>query len=150
MKGINYKFKPYTNEDYQFVYDAKKLGYQKYVEEFFGPWDDAQQYEMYESFLSERKDKIQIIVVEGNKAGFIDGGLLEDGSYGQGNICLIPEFRRKGIGSDILKNLIKTYPDKNITLRVFKSNPAVKLYERFGFKIVEETKAHFNMVRKPK
>jgi len=145
-----FEFRPYKETDYDFVYDAKKIGYKTYVEEYYGPWNDEQQHEMFESFLKERKDKIQIIVVGGNAAGFIDGGTIDDETYEQGNICLLPEFRGRGIGSQILQKVIDENKGKNIKLRVFKSNPAVRLYQRFGFEIVDETKSHYNMFRKAK
>lgn len=145
-----FKFRPYDEKDYDFVYEVKKIGYQKYVEEYYGGWNDEQQHEMFKDFLKTRKDKIQIIVVGGNAAGFIDGGTIDDETYEQGNICLLPEFRGKGIGSQILQKVIDENKGKNIKLRVFKSNPAIRLYQRFGFEIVGETKSHYNMVRKAK
>jgi ribosomal protein S18 acetylase RimI-like enzyme len=145
-----FKFRPYDEKDYDFVYEVKKIGYQKYVEEYYGAWNDEQQHEMFNDFLAARKDKIQIIVVNETSAGFVDGGIIDAENYEQGNICLLPEFRGKKIGSKILQDLIDEHPTKNISLRVFKSNPAVRLYQRFGFEIVGETKSHFNMIRKAK
>jgi len=144
------KFRPYDEKDYDFIYEVKKIGYQKYVEEYYGAWNDEQQHEMFKDFLKARKDKIQIIMVDGTPAGFIDGGVTDAKNYEQGNICLLPEFRGKGIGSQILQKVIDENKGKNIKLRVFKSNPAVRLYQRFGFEIVGETNSHFVMVRKLK
>ena len=53
------------------------------------------------------------------------------------NICVLPEFTRKGIASQILKTMIDFCRNENgafITLEVRESNvSAIKLYEKFGF-----------------
>ena len=36
MKDFKYTLRPYTKEDYEFVYDTKKNAYQKYVEANWG------------------------------------------------------------------------------------------------------------------
>lgn len=49
---------------------------------------------------------------------------------------VIEEYRNKGIGTAVLKQLIQT--NKTIFLYVFVKNiHAIRLYERFGFKIIE-------------
>jgi len=49
---------------------------------------------------------------------------------------ILSEYQNKGIGSKVLSELIQT--DKTIYLYVFLKNvKAIRLYERFGFKIVE-------------
>ncbi len=58
------------------------------------------------------------------------------------NLAVLPEFRRKGIGSmllkDALKELTQSKNDINlITLEVRESNiAAINLYEKFGFKVI--------------
>ena len=53
------------------------------------------------------------------------------------NVCVLPEFMRKGIASQILKTMIDFCRNENgafITLEVRESNfSAIKLYEKFGF-----------------
>lgn len=52
------------------------------------------------------------------------------------DIALLREFRRKGIGSRIMKALMKESDEKNLplSLHVEQDNPAMGLYERLGFK----------------
>ena len=135
-------------DDYNFVYELKKLAYKKYVEKFFGAWNEQQQLDMYKAFLEERKNNIKIIIIDNKKAGFIDGKIIDEITYEQGNICLAPEFQGQGIGTKLLQNIFKTYRNKNIKLRVFKTNPAKKLYERLGFITCDETTAHYVMLKK--
>jgi ribosomal protein S18 acetylase RimI-like enzyme len=47
--------------------------------------------------------------------------------------------RRHGIGAALLTQLVKANPQHSaIRIRAAANNPAVRLYERFGFKIVRE------------
>ena len=58
-----------------------------------------------------------------------------------------PDYQSKGIGTAILKKMIADgeHKMKPIVLQVLKVNPAIKLYERLGFVIVETTKTHYRM-----
>ena len=47
MEEFKYTLRPYTKEDYDFVYDTKKVAYQKYVEANWGEWNDEKQREMF-------------------------------------------------------------------------------------------------------
>jgi ribosomal protein S18 acetylase RimI-like enzyme len=67
------------------------------------------------------------------------------------DIALLPRFRRHGIGSKIMKELI-TEADKkqrNISLHVERNNPALNLYETLGFKKVDTTGVYYFMERQP-
>ena len=64
-----------------------------------------------------------------------------------GNICIKPEYQNKGIGTAILKEIMFENKGKNIKLQAFKINEkAIKLYERIGFKKIDESKTHYIMV----
>ena len=57
-------------------------------------------------------------------------------------------LRRRGIGAALLTQLVKAYPEQStISIRASANNPAVRLYERFGFKIVKESKHGVTMRR---
>ena len=50
-----------------------------------------------------------------------------------------PEHRRRGIGAALLTYLVKADPECSaVSIRVSPDNPAVRLYERFGFKVVDK------------
>src|SRR5881397_2095103 len=50
-----------------------------------------------------------------------------------------PEHRRHGIGSALLTQLVRANPEQStISLSFVKGKPVLRLYERFGFKVVEE------------
>lgn len=55
------------------------------------------------------------------------------------NVCVRKEFRSKGVGSYMISKLLEEVGNQDIQLTVLKDNiPAIKLYEKFGFKIIEE------------
>lgn len=64
------------------------------------------------------------------------------------NIVVNKNFRRKNIGSTILENLINLAKQDNITSITLEVNctniPAIKLYEKFGFKNVGLRKKYYN------
>lgn len=144
----NFELIPYKDSDYEFIFSTKKICYKKYVEENYGEWVDKTQYEMLDKFLAETKDKIKIIVVNGNRAGFTNGQIIDYNNYEQGNICILPQYQNRGIGTLILKDAIKKNKNKNIILQVFKQNRAQELYKRLGFEIFGETKSHYKMIFK--
>ena len=48
--------------------------------------------------------------------------------------------RKRGLGAALLTQLVKTNPHHStISIRASANNPAVRLYERFGFQIVNNT-----------
>jgi ribosomal protein S18 acetylase RimI-like enzyme len=67
------------------------------------------------------------------------------------DITLLPEFRNKGIGTNILKKLIdkSNKIEKVLNLHVLQNNPALKLYKLLGFKIKEKRNTHLFMERLP-
>ena len=50
-----------------------------------------------------------------------------------------PGQRKRGLGAALLTQLVKANPHhSSISIRASANNPAVRLYERFGFKVVED------------
>ena len=57
-------------------------------------------------------------------------------------------LRRRGIGAALLTQWVKANPSQSsVTLAVPATNPAVRLYERFGFKVVKESDRAVTMRR---
>jgi ribosomal protein S18 acetylase RimI-like enzyme len=56
--------------------------------------------------------------------------------------------RRRGIGVALLTQFVKANPDRSaILISAPPTNPAVRLYERFGFKVVQQTPNSVTMRR---
>ena len=140
---------PYTDEDYEFVYEVKKNAYKKYVEECWRSWIEEDQRKYFEKFITAVKNNAFIIMNGNKKIGFYNGKILNNGNYEVGNICIIPEYQGKGIGTEILKDKLEENKDRNIEIQYFKQNPVGKLYEKLGFVKSGETEFHYQMM-KPK
>ena len=143
------KLVPYADEDYEFVYEVKKNAYKKYVEECWGAWIEEDQRRYYEKFITTIKNNAYIIMDGDNKIGFYNGEVLENGNYEIGNICIIPEYQGKGIGTKLLKDKLEENKNRDIEIQYFKQNPVGALYERLGFVPSGETQFHYQMI-KPK
>jgi tRNA (cmo5U34)-methyltransferase len=65
-------------------------------------------------------------------------------------IAVLPEFHGKGIGGRLLERLFEVLTWNSfyrVSLAVIKENPALRLYERLGFKTVRETEDDYIMVK---
>ena len=146
-----YNMRPYIDNEYhdykEFIYQVKKQAYQRYVEECWGAWIEDEQRRYYENFINNVYKDTWIIQLDGVDIGFYNGATLEDGSYEIGNICIIPEYQGRGIGTDVLNDVIKLHENQDIHIQYFKQNPVGKLYERLGFVPSGETEFHYQMVR---
>lgn len=67
------------------------------------------------------------------------------------DIALLPEYRGSGIGGSILENLLAeaAQSGKSVTLHVEPFNPALRLYQRLGFKTIEDLGANLYMQWRP-
>jgi GNAT superfamily N-acetyltransferase len=63
------------------------------------------------------------------------------------DISLLPEFRRKGIGSLFLKDIMAeaALDGKPVSIHVEHFNPALRLYNKLGFRKIDDTGAYFLM-----
>ena len=148
-----YNMRPYIDNEYhdykEFVYQTKKNAYKQYVEANWGPWNEDDQRRYFEHFIETVADDAWIIQMNGKDIGFYNGLTLEDGSYEIGNICIIPEYQGKGIGTQVLKDIMELHKGQDLHIQYFKQNPIGKLYERLGFQPNGETEFHYQMF-KPK
>ena len=67
------------------------------------------------------------------------------------DIALLPEYRKAGVGTRLLKELLDraVVARKPIRLHVLKSNPALRLYERLGFSLANEESMYLEMTFEP-
>lgn len=64
-------------------------------------------------------------------------------------IALFEEYRNRGIGTEMMKQMItlmKVEGFRQVSLSITKGNPAIRLYERFGFKPVDENEEDYIML----
>lgn len=109
---------------------------------FAVPWSEK-------SFRDELQNRLAVYFTaqkDGKCIGYA-GFWNVSGEGGITNIAVLPEYRRKGIGSALLRELIKaacTLGLDLLTLEVRKSNfQAQGLYKGFGFDIIGERKRYY-------
>ena len=140
----------YTEKYFDFIYEVKKNAYKKYVEQCWGKWDDIEQKNRFKESMEKTFDRTYIIMFNDEKIGFYQGQLVNERTYYIENICIIPEYQGKGIGTEILKSIINEYSDKNIEIQYFKQNPVGNLYKKLGFEPNGETEFHYQMIKRKK
>lgn len=87
---------------------------------------------------------------QGQIAGYIGMyQVLEEGDIT--NIAVLPQYRREGVGTHLLRAMIQKAVDReiqDITLEVRESNePAIRLYTAFGFESVGIRKGFYDKPR---
>jgi len=65
------------------------------------------------------------------------------------DIALLPEFQKRGIGTGLLEELLRRADERDlpIELSVEPYNPALQLYQRFGFEVINQTGVYLRMRR---
>ncbi len=102
---------------------------------------------------SERVERVlanfesaEIILLAGTPIGLLK--VARDGeNWDLIQIQIAPQRQGQGLGSVILRKLLDeaVRSQATVTLSVLKANPARRLYERFGFRIVGENDQAYDM-----
>ncbi len=92
--------------------------------------------------------EVQVIVCDGTDAGWLQSR-MQDGALFLAQIYMDAAFQNQGIGTGILGRLFEEAGSTghDVTLAVVKSNPAVRLYERLGFRTTHEDERKYYMRR---
>lgn len=120
---------------------------QTIVTEEFADYAEQRRIENYiRKSLKEHLKNYFMIVVEGQKIGTVGYYDLDKKTILIEEVFLEEAYRHCEIGSSILNKIILSNPDKNIVLWVYKNNPlAISLYERLGFRKIQETEERIQM-----
>lgn len=135
-----YKLEKSTTKDIDRLIEYKKqtiLAFEKDITE--------EQYNKVMNYIvndiNDNLDKCKNIVLDDKIIGMVmltdkdDGKLLDE-------LYIEEEYRNQGIGTDIIKNILKE--NKIVYLWVYKANEkAISLYNRLGFKVVDETEYRY-------
>lgn len=131
-----------TADDFEFVKRAKLSNIFEYAK---GVSDEEyiKILNYVDRYLAKFLYDYLIIIKDKNKCGcyllkdYEDGVLLDE-------IYLLTEYRCQGIGTRVLKNILKL--EKKIYLCVYKDNVrAIDLYDKLGFKILDEKDGRYWM-----
>jgi ribosomal protein S18 acetylase RimI-like enzyme len=120
------------------------------------PWSGAQREAFLRMQLSARDRSYRMYYVGLEDSIILFGGravgrllvVRGDEEWRLADIALLPDHRRAGIGTALVKELMEEAGRENkpLRLQVEKSNaPALRLYERLGFATTSENDTHFQM-----
>ncbi len=107
------------------------------------PWSEK-------SFRDEMSNKLAIyhVAKDNGKCIGYAGFWNVSGEGGITNVAVLPEYRRQGVGSMLITEMIKTAETLELlllTLEVRKSNLAAQaLYGKYGFEIIGERKRYYS------
>jgi ribosomal protein S18 acetylase RimI-like enzyme len=116
-------------------------------------WRDfiAHQFEAQShAYASYRDTSFEVVLVDGEPAGrLIVARWAEE--LRVVDIALLPEFRGRGIGSTLIRELIEEADERGVktSIHVERFNPAQHLYARLGFRAVSETGVYLLLERPP-
>jgi len=119
-----------------------------YVVATFGPWDEAHEHEVYwrrwGDIQAATNRTLDVALVDGAVVGYLD--VENEGEFvALHNIRVAPSMQGRGLGGALVRRVIAEAAPKPVQLRVLRVNPARRLYERLGFRVIEEISTHFVM-----
>ena len=133
MSGID--FRQMTESDVDAVVEIENVS-------FSLPWSR-------QSFHDEMQNEraFYLLAVEGERAiGYVGAWLIFDEAHIT-NVAILPEYRRRGIGEKLMKQMIEAVKHKGIqsmTLEVRESNFAAQaMYKKFGFEVAGIRKNYY-------
>jgi ribosomal protein S18 acetylase RimI-like enzyme len=140
-------FRPAEREDYAFALKLYLMTMMPITAELM-VWDESKQ---IASLARQWKvADVQIIRCDGRDVGWMQSHETTSEIFLQ-QLFIAPDHQRKGIGSKALTQLLTEWDSsgKPVTLTVLRNNPARRLYERFGFAVVDEIGVKLQMKRQP-
>ena len=131
-----YKLRPAFEKDFEFVFQLNKTNMRRYVELLRG-WDDAAEREDMRCGFRPGVD--HIIMCGGEDIGRLSVDRYPDRIEIR-HIEILPQYQGQGIGSRIISDILNEARELGVpvTLTVLNLNPARRLYERLGFRKVDE------------
>jgi ribosomal protein S18 acetylase RimI-like enzyme len=144
---VNIGLRTASDRDLTFARDVYFETMRWIIERLFG-WDPAREDKNFAQFF--RLDEVRIITADEQDVGWIQEQ-VEDTTINLGSFYVMPMMQRRGIGTQVLQMLLARARNqsKAITLAVVKINPALRFYEKHGFRITHEDQHKFYLRADP-
>ena len=138
---MNIGLRTASDRDVTFARDVYFETMRWIIERLFG-WDPAREDKNFAQFF--RLDEVRIITADEQDVGWIQEQ-VDDTTINLGSFYVMPMMQRRGIGTQVLQMLLARARNqsKAITLGVVKINPALRFYEKHGFRITHEDQHKF-------
>jgi len=156
MMASTVTFRPVEEKDAGFL--SKVYASTRYEELQATGWPQQQideflrmQFEAQDTFYKQQfpDAQYQVVQYEGQDVGRLYLDLRED-EVRIVDIALLPEYRGKGLGTQLLNSIIQDAGQKQLSVRIHveKNNSALNLYLRLGFKKTDD-KGVYWLMEKP-
>jgi ribosomal protein S18 acetylase RimI-like enzyme len=144
---VNIKLRAARDADFAFARGLYFETMRWIIERLFG-WDQSREEKNFTQFF--KLDEVRIITADGQDVGWIQEQ-IEDSTINLGSFYVAPAMQRRGVGTQVLQMLSADAKNraKAITLSVVKINPAIRFYQRHGFRITHEDEHKFYMRADP-
>ncbi len=142
---MNIQRRPARNSDYDWLLRLHHAVYRDLIIKEFGYWDENEEFDLFTE--AWQTQKIQILMRNDRRVGMLMI-LEETGRWWLDEIQIDPRFQNQGIGTAVIGELIAAARDRQlpVCLRVLRANRgAYQLYQRLGFRRIEEAKHHLVM-----
>jgi GNAT superfamily N-acetyltransferase len=138
-----FSLRPASEDDKGLIFETFKLSMRRYVEWAWG-WDE--EFQRHGFWTNLPIENFKVICVTGQSAGALYVEEHEQYHWVR-TIFLKPEFQGLGVGSALLvqESARARSAGKHLVLKVIKINPAKRLYDRLGFKVVKEDDVTYSM-----
>jgi ribosomal protein S18 acetylase RimI-like enzyme len=92
--------------------------------------------------------QVRIVTLDGSDIGWLQSFVKDDALF-LGQLFVDKSLRGQGIGTELVQGLIEEAASagRAVTLGVVKTNPALRLYERLGFRTTHDDDRKFYMRR---
>ena len=133
------------SDDYEFLFQLKKSAEFEPIKSVFG-WDEKVQREIHHQ--EWKKEKPTIVEINGIAVGSYLIKQNTDYLYFE-RFFLMPEYQGQGIGTNILKELVKLSDRYNLSIKLcyLQGNKVATLYKRFKFEVISEDAKFVYMIK---
>jgi ribosomal protein S18 acetylase RimI-like enzyme len=136
--------RPARTEDFDYCASLYFAGLERIIREL-----DLDRFAQAAGFRQQWElTQVRIITLDGANIGWLQSTIRDDAFF-LAQLFVDGSFQRQGIGTEVMNRLIgeATRARQAMTLGVVKTNPALRLYERLGFRVTHEDDRKFYMRR---
>ena len=139
---MEFRLRPAEPSDLDFIWRLRQVTMRPVIEASYG-WDEATQRGYAQESL------LGTIVLVGDEPA----GVMTLADWGDQLhlvwMAVAPHAQRRGLGSALIEYCQRRARElsKPLTLQVLQNNPAVKLYERYGFEVYDRSGPHRLLMR---
>jgi GNAT superfamily N-acetyltransferase len=137
-----------STNDLGIYIDINKACCKKYVDQYYGGWNDEIQTIINTDSFNRMVHVICFYkILQGDRpVGFFSYAEQEN-QVGEVSIYILPQARKKGLEASFIGHITSysTETGKPVFITVFRSSPLKDMFESFGFEIYDKSRTHFLM-----